>query len=79
MRTDVTDTLLLVCQIIFVFAGNAKRFAIAFFFFSLFLAVFLDGLVNFFYVGSVSCSCRLVWPRSGVPHWTHRQIIVSAP
>ena len=41
-------------------------FLFSFSFFSLFLAPFLDGLSQGFWVSSLSCSCKHVWPRSCV-------------
>ena len=37
------------------------------FFFSLFLALFLDGLTKVFEVSSVCCSRRHAWPRLDIP------------
>ena len=46
-----------------------------FFFFSLFLVWFLDGLTKVLLLSSVSSS-RHMWPISEVLHWAHREIIV---
>ena len=60
-------------------ASHTKSFAIAIllFFFSFFLALFLDGLAEIFCVISVSSSGRHVFPGQRVFHWKYRQIIVS--
>ena len=55
-------------RFIIVFARNAKRFAIAIFF-PYSYRCFGTDWQKFF--------CRHVWQRSGVLHWTHREIILS--
>ena len=62
----------------FEFAWTAKIFAVSvlvFFSFS-FSSYFFEKLARVLWVISVSCSCRHVWQRSGVLHWTHWLIIV---
>ena len=58
------------------FACNAKRFAIdiVFFFFSLFLALFLDELAKAFSQCLILRYPGLVWPVSGLFPWPHWQM-----